>query len=165
MCIYFTENYSQPQLKPFYSVEDDAPWQSMVSDKGESQEETVHFWCLSVSFFLQDCQEEFSNKVWGERGKLILSLWLLFSHKQTLSFATSLSQTRFNLYKTLDNCGGNFSLPVYEIIKGSLHLPVCKGLSLGMLQSIIQTIHSKAKIDAEAWQCLVTRLYSMAVWL
>lgn len=31
--------------------EDDAPW-SMVSDKGQSQEETAHFWCLSVSFFL-----------------------------------------------------------------------------------------------------------------
>jgi len=58
---------------------------------------------------------------------------------------------RFNLYKTLDNCSDNFSLPVYEIIKGSLPSPVSKGLSLGMLQSIIQTIHFEAKIYAEAW--------------
>lgn len=54
----------------------------------------------------------------------ILSLWLLFSpHKPTLSFAASLSRRRFNLYKALDNCSDNFSLPVYEIIKGTFPSP------------------------------------------
>lgn len=46
---------------------------------------------------------------------------------------------RFNLYKTLDNCSDNFSLPVYEIIKGSLPSPACKGLSLGTMQALFHT--------------------------
>lgn len=56
---------------------------------------------------------------------------------------------RFNLYKTLDNCSDNFSLPVYEVIKGSLPSLVCKGLSLGTMQALIQTV-LKATKDAEA---------------
>lgn len=69
----------------------DATWNVVFDKEGQNQEETVHFLCLSVFLLSQDCQEDFSNKAWGDRGKLILSLWLLFPHKQTLSFATSLS--------------------------------------------------------------------------
>lgn len=130
--------------------------------------ERNHFGCLSGfwgDLWFSGLQEEFSNEVWGERGKLILSLRLLFPRKQTQSFATSLSWMRFNLYKTFDNLSGNSSLLVYEIIKGSLPSPVCRGLGLGGLQSITQTVHSETRTDAGARSRLVTRLYGMAARL
>lgn len=83
----------------------------------------------------------------------ILSLWLLFSpHKPTLSFAASLSRRRFNLYKALDNCSDNFSLPVYEIIKGTFPSP---GRRAGFSQAAVD--------DSDHSFCAWERSWSLAV--
>lgn len=143
-------------LKPHHPAGGDALWSTAFDKEGPNQEGTIHFF-VALCFFCFCCcrtaRESFQTRLGeSERGQFSL-LWLLFfPHKPTLSFATSLSWRRFNLYKALDNCRDNFSLLVYEIIKGTFPSPEWRA---GFSQAAVD--------DSEHSFCAWERSWSLAV--